>query len=237
MTLVDALDQQVSSILSQSGLVVDGRSVPSTEDVGLAAGGTKLDATVLYADLSESSKLATEFHQKTAARVIRSFLYCMSRLIAEHQGTVTSFDGDRVMGVFIGDAKNTQAATCGLKMNYAVSKIIGPKVEAHFASLREEGFQISHCVGIDSSSVLAIRAGQRGSNDIVWVGRAPNLAAKLSELREDPFRTYISGEVFDVMNESAKFGGTPQQLMWRERSYQFVGEPITVHSSSWTWRP
>ncbi len=233
----DDLAKEVSNILSQSWDMKDGRMVPSTEDVALKGGAVKLDATVLYADLVQSSKLATEFQQKTAAKVIRSFLYCMCKIITAHGGTITSFDGDRVMGIFVGGLKNTNSAKSALKMNYVTEKIIKPKVENYFTSLRKEGFKISHCVGIDTSSILAVRAGQRGSNDLVWVGRAPNLAAKLSEVRDRSYNTYITEDVFSMLKNSAKYGGEEHKLMWDKTSFQYLGESITVYRSSWWWKP
>jgi len=237
MTLEDELSDQVSSILSQEWDMREGRGVPSTNDLAIAGGAVRLDATVLYADLAQSSKLATDFHQRTAARVIQSFLYCMCRLITGHEGKVTSFDGDRVMGIFLGESKNTSAAICALKMNHAILKIIKPKVINHFSSLRKAGFEISHCVGVDTSVILAVRAGQRGSNDLVWVGRAPNLAAKLSEIREGNYNSYITEDVFSKLNDSAKYGGESGKLMWERCSFQFIGESTTVYRSNWTWRP
>lgn len=235
MSLKQDLTTKVSEILSQKWNTRDGRVVPSTEDVALAGGAVKLNATVLYADLSQSSKLATDFQQRTAAKVIRSFLYCMSNLITRHEGAITSFDGDRVMGVFLGKAKNSNAAQCALRMNYTMVKIVGPKLSDYFVSLRKSGFPVSHCVGIDTGSVLAIRAGQRGSNDLVWIGRAPNLAAKLSDIRENDFRTYVSADVFDTLNKKAKYSNSTGELMWQKRSFEFVGSSISVYRSSW-WR-
>lgn len=237
MTSKDDLSNEVSTILSQSWSLRDGRTVPSTENVVLAGGAVKLDATVLYADLAQSSKLATDFQQRTAAKVIRSFLFCICRLITGHDGTITSFDGDRVMGIFLSDSKNTNAAKCALKINYVTLKIIQPKVQNYFTSLKETGFTISHCVGVDTSTVLAVRAGQRGSNDLVWVGRAPNLAAKLSDIRNSPYHTYITEDVFSRLHESAKYGGDNKKLMWEKRSFQYIGESTTVYRSSWSWQP
>jgi class 3 adenylate cyclase len=237
MTLKDDLTTLVSDILSQTWDVRDGRVVPTTENVALDGGGVRLNATVLYTDLQQSSKLATDFQQKTTAKVIKAFLCCMCKLITVHNGVVTSFDGDRVMGIFLGDFKNTYAATCALKMNYMVSQILKPQITTYFTSFKETAFDISHCVGIDTSSVLAVRAGQRGSNDIIWVGRAPNLAAKLSEIRESNYSSYISDDVFSVLNKSAKYGGETRQLMWEQRTYSFVNESITVYRSNWWWAP
>lgn len=238
MGLKDDISNQVSQIIQQSWDIRDGRVVPSNDDVALSGGGVRLqDATALYVDLAQSSKLATDFQQKTAGKVIRIFLSSMCRLISESGGTITSFDGDRVMGIFLGDSKNSNAAICALKMNYAMTKIIQPAINNYFTSVREAGFTISHSVGIDTSAILAVRAGIRGSNDLVWVGRAPNLAAKLCELREDYYRSYISEEVFSRLNEPAKYGGPQKTLMWDKRNYQFLGENISIYSSSWIWEP
>lgn len=233
MTLSDELSEEVSNILSQSWDIREGRVVPSTDDVILAGGAVKLDATVLYADLVQSSKLATDFQKRTAAKVIRSFLYCMCKLVTTHKGTITSFDGDRVMGIFLGDYKNTNATKCALKMKYITNKKIKPKVKEYFSSLQQTGFEISHGVGIDTSEILAVRAGQRGSNDLVWVGRAPNLAAKLSDIREDNYYTFITNNVFVKLHDEARYSdGT---LMWEERTFPYLDESITIHRSSWGW--
>lgn len=237
MGIKDDLATRVSQTFSQSWDIRDGRSVPNTEQVVLAGGGVRLDATVLYADLSQSSKLATDFNQRVAAKVIKAYLLCMCRLITDHDGSVTSFDGDRVMGIFIGESKNTNATKCALKMNYAVQKIIKPAVDNQFESIGKKSFSISHCVGVDTSQIMAVMAGQRGSNDIVWIGRAPNLAAKLSEIRNDPYRSYISGDVFSTINKSVKYSIEEKKLMWDERSYKFLGNAIPIYRSSWWWVP
>ena len=110
------------------------------------------------------------------------------------------------MGIFIGNSKNTSAATSALMINYAVEKILKPMLEDHFKSLSSSSFQISHCVGIDTGSFLAVKAGLRNANDIVWIGRPPNLAAKLSEIREENYSEYITNEVFQGLNNSLKYG-------------------------------
>ncbi len=233
----DQLKAEISSILQRSWDMRDGNVTPDTNSVSLTNGAVRVEGTVLYADLSQSSQLAADFQQRVAAKIIRAFLYSMSRLITESNGTITSFDGDRVMALFLGDYRNTNAAKCALKMNHAVSNIIEPMVKQYFASVNEAGFSVSHCAGVDASTILVVRAGQRGSNDLVWVGRAPNLAAKLSEVRTPPYRSYITDTVFSRLNEEAKYGGNAKQLMWEDATFQFAGDAIQVHRSGWTWRP
>jgi len=102
-------------------------------------------------------------------------------------------------------------------------------------SLRETGFPISHCVGVDTSEILVVRAGERDSNDLVWIGRAPNFGAKLSDIREGDYHSFITETVFTKMNDSAKYGGNPKEIMWEKRSVNFAGEETIVYRSRWRW--
>ena len=235
MALTDELNSEVQDILNSSWNIRDARVVPSSSDVALADGGARFDGTVLYSDLAQSSELATDFHARTAAKVLKSFVRCCVRIINDQGGTVTSFDGDRVMGIFVGDRKNSSAAIAALKINQVVSNIIRPQAQTAFASVRDSGFKITHATGIDSSSILAVRAGQRGDNDIVWVGRAPNFAAKLCSIRENNFATYISNDVFDRISDDAKLGGSEKKLMWESRTFKWMDKDWSIHRSSWIW--
>lgn len=236
MALLEDLESGVDSILKTSWSIRDGRVVPSSEDVKLAGGGVRFDGTVLYADLAQSSQLASDFQQRTAAKIIKAFLLCCTKIITAHDGKITSFDGDRVMGIFIGDYKNTNAAKTALKIKYAVEKVIKPKVKAHFTSMNESPYEINHAVGVDTSSIFTVRAGQRGSNDLIWVGRSPNFAAKLSSIREPKYNSYITEDVFNVLNEEAKKGDQNQD-MWEICNYIWLDKNWTIYKSSWLWKP
>src|SRR5690606_39629646 len=124
-----------------------------------------------------------------------------------------------------------------LQIKYAVSKIIRPKFEAKYDSVRDASFTISHGVGVDAGTVLAVRAGARGSNDLIWIGRAPNLAAKLSDLREPPYHSFITATVYNMLNDSSKYGGKESKNMWERRDWNFLGQNIHVYRSSWQWEP
>jgi hypothetical protein len=65
---------------------------------------------------------------------------------------------------------------------------------------------------------------------------APNLAAKLSELREDPYRSFITEDVYKIMLDEAKLGANGQP-MWEKRTFQFVENQYVVYRSSWIWKP
>jgi len=136
---------------------------------------------------------------------------------------------DRVMGIFIGNSKNTTGAKTALQINWAVSKIVNPGLKAQYGT---DAYQMKHVIGVDTSTLFACRIGVRNDNDIVWVGRAANYAAKLTTINEYP--VYITGTVFDSMDDGSKFGGNPQQLMWEERTWTSMNK-MRVFRSSWIW--
>lgn len=237
MKLTEVLHAEVPSILETKYKVRDCRDVPLSGDESLSETAAKLLATVLYANLRHSSPLTSEFQQRTAAKVVRAFASCMSRLIEDHDGSVTGFDGGRVMGVFLGDERSTNAAICALKMNYAVREIIKPNLVEYYESYKECGAGIEHCVGIDTSPVLAINPNVDDRNDLVIVGRATNIASRLSEVQDDPFSTYVSEDVFLTMSDSAKYGADSKRLMWEQSTFSFSGEDTIAYRSSWQWKP
>ena len=236
MSLKEEIGASISSIFSQRWTVRQGKTVPGDSDVSMSGSVVKLEGTVLYADMKESSKLVEDVSQRVAGRIYQAFLKSSARIITEHSGTITAYDGDRIMAIFTGDLKNTNAAIVSLKINYVVSEILKPALSNHFKSIGTSEFEVGHCVGIDTGSLLAIKAGQRNANDLVWIGRAPNLAAKLSEIRNQSYTSFISEEVFKAMRDEAKYGGSPRQSMWQNLSWEYLDEKIFIYGSNWTWK-
>jgi class 3 adenylate cyclase len=237
MASATKLDNDIGTIFNAVWNIRAGNVVPETDDVALANGAVRLEAVFLYADLFHSTELQRKFDNRMVAKVVRAYLSSMSQIINSHGGKVRSFDGDRAMGVFIGDATNSNAAKCGLKMKHTVDKIIRPKAEAKFSSLTTNGFKIRHRVGIARSEVLVVRGGVRGSNDLVFIGTAPNIAAKLSALRTTPYSTWIAHNVYSMLNEEAKYGGDAKKNMWTADKRTLAGEAWSVYKSSWSWKP
>jgi class 3 adenylate cyclase len=234
-TLKDALSSEVSKALEATWDRREGQVVPKTADVALSNGAVNLHAVVLYADLVGSTELALAFDRRMTAKVVRAYLSSMTRLVKDTGGVVRSFDGDRVMGVFVGEGQNSSAAECALKMNYLVDKILRPGAEARFKTLASKGFEIEHCVGVARSDALVVRGGVRGSNDLVFVGAAPNLAAKLSEIR-DGGSSYFTKSVYDGMDDNAKISSTGEN-MWTAVTREISAESWTLYKSSWRREP
>jgi adenylate cyclase len=234
MGLLDDLKGETEQIVRAAWKPRDGVVVPETDSVGLGNESEHLEAPFLYADLADSTELAIQ-SQNVAAEVFKAYLMGTARIIRSMGGEIRSFDGDRVMGVFIEGPKNTAAVEAGLKISYVVRKILEPAFTGFYPSM---SLSLHQTVGVDTSQVMVVRSGIRNSNDLVWVGRAPNVAAKLSAIREG-YDTYITKSVFDAMLDTCKYGGDPKRLMWESRTWA-AGKPYgveQVHRSHWTWTP
>lgn len=235
MTLKDDLTTDVSNILTKDWSIRNGQVVPYTEEVALAGGAVKLEVTMLYADLADSTELAMHYDKRIAAKVIKSFLTCSSRIIRARGGEIRSFDGDRVMGIFLGELKNTAAAKCALQINYAFKEIIKPRLERKYPHLANGTYRLDHCVGVDTSEVLVVRGGVVNNNDLVWVGRSPNVAAKLSGLRYNPYHSFITAKVYNTMSRNAKLD--QGQPMWNKLTLKGIDGVNDIYGSDWTWEP
>lgn len=206
----------------------DGTVVPDADSVKLGNDGVNLDAVVLYADLSDSTLLVKNETKTFAAEVYKTFLHCAAKIIKAESGTIMAYDGDRIMAVFIEGAKNTAAVRAALKINWAVKNIIRTEQKDFYTS---KSFQLNHVVGIDSSKLLVANTGVRGAKDLVWVGNAANIAAKLASLPHS-YPTYITDRVYGLILDEVKF--TNGQAMWEERKWSGY-DSSTIYGSTWSW--
>lgn len=228
MALKDELVTYVQKVLDDQWQRRQGQKVPEPEDLALKNEAVELEAAVLYADLAASTKMVNGYSDWFAAEIYKNYLYCAAKIIRSNGGTITAYDGDRIMGVFIGDSKNSNAAKCGLQINYASTNIVNELTKKKHPTT---DFVLKQKVGIDTSQLFIARTGIRGSNDLVWVGNAANNAAKLAAL--DPrYPTYISAEVYGRLNETSKYG-KDQQNMWTDLGTSALG--YRIYGSAWWW--
>lgn len=225
MSLGDELKAEVGKTFADAWTARDGTVVPEFDDLKLGNDGVKLDGTVLYADLAESTNLVDAYLPQFAAEIYKTYLYCAGRIIRSEGGDITAYDGDRVMAVFIAGAKNTAAVKTALKINYAVRNIINPAIAAAYPRVT---YRIKQVVGVDTSKLLAARTGVRGDNDLVWVGKAANHAAKLTGLAPT-HSSNISQAVYAGMLDEVRFSNGA--AIWE----RFTSDGKVIYRSNWWW--
>jgi class 3 adenylate cyclase len=152
------------------------------------------------------------------------------KIIRNNDGEITAFDGDRVMGVFIGGTKNTSAAKAALQINAFVAELNLIIKRAY----PDTGYVLRQSVGVDTSKLFVARTGVRNHNDLVWVGRAANYAAKLCSLGDDTFPVHVTEAVFSKLMDDAKYGGQPRRMMWEKTMWNATG--LVVYRSNWVWK-
>ncbi|PRA00195.1 hypothetical protein CQ017_03960 [Arthrobacter sp. MYb224] len=178
-------------------------SVPESANMAYNE-GLYLPSTYLYADMADSSGLVAISPPDTVARVMKAFLMVSTRIIRANNGHIRSFDGDRVMGIYAGPDRADRAVRSAMQIESAIKHHIRPAITGQFPTIKNNSWQLDHACGIASGQALLVRAGFRGNDDIISIGSAPNLAAKLSDKRQTDYKTFIGRQTFDMLSESWK---------------------------------
>jgi class 3 adenylate cyclase len=230
MGLKADLESEVKTIFKSAWTERDGNVVPDDQSIKPGNDAVKLTATVLYADLADSTSMVDKKSRRYSAEVYKTFLHCAAKIIRSHHGTITAYDGDRIMAVYIGGSKNTSAVKSAMKIRYAVAEILNPAKDEQYPQSSTE--PVKFVVGVDTSDLFIAKTGVRGANDLVWVGRAANYAAKLSALPSG--YTYITQAIFNNMAEEVK-ESSEGKPMWQAVKWNTF-DNRTIYRSSWRWR-
>jgi class 3 adenylate cyclase len=222
MTFKANLESEVKKIFVSPWEIREGKDVPTFEDLSPGNDARKLNATVLYADMADSTDLVNKYPHAFAAAIYKAYLYCAATIIKNENGIIRAYDGDRVMAIFMDGLRNDAAIRSAMKIHYAVQNIINPSLAKYYPQYQ---YQLKHVIGVDMSELLVARIGVRKDSDLVWVGRAANYAAKLCSL-SDKYSIYITSDVFDSMSEDVK----NKSLVWGKRVWKARGN-ITIYRS------
>lgn len=228
-----SLESSVADIFNSTWNITNGRTVPKTEDVVMRNGGRLVDATYLYADLAGSTKMANTLAKETTAKIIRAYINSASRILRHKGGEIRSFDGDRVMAIFMGPDKETNAVRAALGINWAVTQVIRPAIESAWSDGKSFA-AITHGIGIDTGEALIVRGGVRDNNDLISIGEAPNRAAKLSEIR-DSYQLAITSAVYDVMSNDVAFEGNNRPMWVSSQVRNEKGGLDKIFRSHYSW--
>lgn len=204
--------------------------VPESTDIGLGNDAGCFEGTVLYVDMRGSSELVHGYKDYFAAEMFKVFLMAACDVIKNNSGVITSFDGDRVMAIFIGSAKCSNATKSALQI-HAIIRKINEEIKIKYPA---SDYQIDYAAGIDVSKLFVVKTGIRGENDLAWIGDAANLAAKLSEIRDLQGKTFITERVYERMNDDSKYSTASKDVcMWTLSEKKLFDQRI--YGSTWWW--
>lgn len=229
MKTLAQIQQAARDVLGNKWKIRSAQDIPTIKDLALKENeAAEFEGTVLYADMDGSTDMVRGYKNWFAAEMYKIYLQTVSEVVRNEGGVITAYDGDRVMAVFEGEAKNTTAVRTGMKIVYAVCQL-NNIIAKEYPTVK---FRLKHNIGVDTSTLFAVRAGVWGMNDIVWVGEAANLAAKLTSVNDEVFPIYITKKVFDALNISVVKSGSGN-MMWQDVGELKFGRQ--VYKTNWQW--
>ncbi|WP_319454256.1 MULTISPECIES: adenylate/guanylate cyclase domain-containing protein [unclassified Mycobacterium] len=230
----------VNNILTTPFDTRTGREVPTSVTVKQNDGGVYLsDAAYLYVDMADSTGMATYFTPQEAARIIRAFLAAVCMVIRDRGGAIRSFDGDRVMAIFLGDDSADQAVDVAFRVTWAVRDVVHDRLilehETYSDNWVNGVWELRHRTGIDVGEAFVVRAGVRVDNDLVSIGDPPNIAAKLSDFKKKGATTVITERVWDKLGFDSCYTEDPPKSKWSESFFADIGG-VTEEIRTSTWK-
>ncbi|HEV3010558.1 MAG TPA: adenylate/guanylate cyclase domain-containing protein, partial [Burkholderiales bacterium] len=184
----DALRLIQSIVTDAKGSPLDREAVRRVEEVlgRLAApaasgsadtGYSRLEATILFADLRGFSAIATAYPPDVVLGVLSSCFGLLTEVVLRHYGTIDKFMGDAIMVVFHGERSAPRdhaqrALLCAVEMQIAMN---GLRKQHREDKLPE----IFIGVGISTGTVMAGLIGSDAYRAFTVIGEEVNLAARI----------------------------------------------------------
>jgi class 3 adenylate cyclase/tetratricopeptide (TPR) repeat protein len=138
-------------------------------------GGTRKAVTVLFSDLSGSTRLGERLDPESLSRVMARYYDTMRAVVRHHGGMVEKFAGDAVMAVFGVPAAHEDDALRAVRAAADMHAALG---ELNRGLWEEWRVRLELHTGVNTGEVVA---GDPGLGGALVVGDAVNLAARLEQ--------------------------------------------------------
>lgn len=142
--------------------------------------GQRRHLTILFSDLSESTRLSDAMEAEHYAAMLAEVRGLYQNLIAKHGGTVVRIQGDGVLAIFghpqAGEDDGRRATEAALELHHAVRRMKPQTAAAAWPA----GQGLSLHTGIHAGMVL-IEEGDAMRGRFELLGNTPNVAARLAD--------------------------------------------------------
>jgi adenylate cyclase len=142
---------------------------------GRLPGLAEQQATVLFADIADSTKMAERMGARLFGESLQRYYEDMTQIVSDHDGFLEKYLGDGVMAVFGMADGNSRPEDCAVRAGLAMLDF----VESNY-DLDQDGIQIG--VGINSGPVVAGYVRTRDRVDFTILGDTVNVAHGLQSL-------------------------------------------------------
>lgn len=176
-------------------------------------GGVERLATVLFADLSQYTRISEQFSPMEVVSLANEYLGAMTALIEQHGGCVIDFRGDCLMAVFGAPVAQEdhadRALRCALLMQQRMTQLNGSWEARGLAERWQKAGvdQITLRVGVHTGPVVAGHIGGPSRMKYCVMGDSVNVAARLQEMNKElGTRIAISDQVKQRAHPSSSEG-------------------------------
>lgn len=180
-------------------------ALPSSDQAGDDASGRRRYLTILFSDLSDSTRLGELMQAEYYAAMLKALRGLCHEIISKHGGRIARIQGDGVLAIFgyphTREDDGRRATEAALELHAAVSRIEVKGISASDGSLALHS-------GIHGGLVYLVDGDfERGRFEVL--GEVPNTAARLSELAERD-QIYVSEE---TLGPEAHFFATGERQL------------------------
>jgi adenylate cyclase len=224
MTLLSEIEAKVDGYLVGQYKKKTPQNVPLPEEVPLGNEASVFEASTLFIDVRQSTDLTDAFRRQTAAKMMKAYFDGCVRIVNANDGAVRSFNGDGLLALFIGDSRSSNATKAAMQVDWFVTEVLGEKFEKYFANnMTALGKTLSFEIGcgLDDGWIYAVRVGIKGTNDVAWVGKPTNTAAKLSDVGSGAANIIVTRAVYNRLKRTRKYSNGTH--MWSDETFVTVG--------------
>jgi adenylate cyclase len=180
---------------------------------GVALGGERATATILFADIESFTELADRLDAERVVEILNDFFSAAVAIVFEHDGLLDKFYGDGLMAVFgpprVRDDDASRAIAVAKALHVAAATIVGD----------DKPLRVS--IGIATGEVVAGHIGSPKRMDYTVIGDAANLASRLQGAAPAG-HTYIDDRTYTRLAVKPD----AERLIAKIRG---KADPVTVH--------
>jgi class 3 adenylate cyclase len=238
VSLLDDLKYRVDGYLAGTYETYTPQGVPNPEDIPLGNKAAKFPASTLFVDVHQSSDITQAFRLQTAAKMMKAYFDGGVRIVNVNRGYVRSFNGDGMLALFRGPNRCDNAVKAAMQMKWFLQEVLGPRFKSYFSTNSAavgQALEFDLGFGIDDGEIFAVRVGIKGTNDVAWVGRGTNTAAKLANLSGTPNSIWITRAVYEELSKTGKYSG--DRHMWADEEFRTIGgAKRAIRKTTYRWK-
>ncbi|HEY0613745.1 MAG TPA: adenylate/guanylate cyclase domain-containing protein [Candidatus Elarobacter sp.] len=179
---------------------------------GVALGGERATATILFADLDGFTELAERLDAEAVVEILNHFFSAAVQIVFEHDGLLDKFYGDGLMVVFGPPRVRDDDAARAISVAQALHRAA--------AEIQADGKALRVSIGVATGEVVAGHIGSPKRMDYTVIGDAANLASRLQGAAP-PGKTYVDDRTYQRLRDRP----AAEKLIAKIRG---KAEPVTI---------